>query len=38
MPSGQSIASALRKSGPLLVIDFEGDGFLYKMVRMMVGA
>jgi tRNA pseudouridine38-40 synthase len=28
----------VRKSGPLLSIDFEGDGFLYKMVRMMVGA
>ena len=28
----------LRRAGPLLVIDFDGDGFLYKMVRLMVGA
>ena len=28
----------LRKSGGLLAIEFVGDGFLYKMVRMMVGA
>jgi tRNA pseudouridine38-40 synthase len=28
----------VRKSGLLLTFDFEGDGFLYKMVRMMVGA
>ena len=28
---------SVRKSGPLLTFDFEGDGFLYKMVRMMVG-
>ncbi len=27
-----------QKSGALLVIEFEGDGFLYKMVRMMVGS
>ena len=27
-----------RNSGELLSIEFEGDGFLYKMVRMMVGA
>ncbi len=27
-----------RKSGAVLVIEFAGDGFLYKMVRMMVGA
>jgi tRNA pseudouridine38-40 synthase len=25
------------KSGPLLAFQFEGDGFLYKMVRLMVG-
>jgi tRNA pseudouridine38-40 synthase len=28
----------VRKSGPLLTFHFEGDGFLYKMVRLMVGA
>jgi tRNA pseudouridine38-40 synthase len=28
----------VRKSELLLSFDFEGDGFLYKMVRMMVGA
>jgi tRNA pseudouridine38-40 synthase len=27
-----------RKSGPLLTFEFEGNGFLYKMVRMMMGA
>ncbi|MFN2621321.1 MAG: tRNA pseudouridine(38-40) synthase TruA [Chthoniobacterales bacterium] len=27
----------VRKSGPLLTLDFEGDGFLYKMVRLIVG-
>jgi tRNA pseudouridine38-40 synthase len=27
-----------KKSGALLTIEFVGDGFLYKMVRMMVGA
>jgi tRNA pseudouridine38-40 synthase len=27
-----------KKSGPLITVDFKGDGFLYKMVRMMVGA
>ena len=27
-----------RKSGGLLAIEFVGDGYLYKMVRMMVGA
>jgi tRNA pseudouridine38-40 synthase len=25
------------KKGPCITIDFEGDGFLYKMVRLMVG-
>ncbi|HZE12830.1 MAG TPA: hypothetical protein VE086_03655, partial [Chthoniobacterales bacterium] len=29
---------SVRKSGPLLTFHFEGDGFLYKMVRLMVGA
>src|SRR5947209_6763396 len=29
---------AVRKSGPLLTLDFEGDGFLYKMVRLIVGS
>jgi tRNA pseudouridine38-40 synthase len=28
----------VRHSGPLLSIEFEADGFLYKMVRLMVGA
>ena len=28
---------SVRKSGPLLTFHFEGDGFLYKMVRLMVG-
>jgi tRNA pseudouridine38-40 synthase len=28
----------VRKSGPLLTLDFEGDGFLYKMVRLLVGS
>ena len=28
----------VRKSGPLLTFDFEGDGFLYKMVRLIVGS
>lgn len=27
----------VRKAGPCVTIDFEGDGFLYKMVRLMVG-
>ena len=27
-----------RKSGGLLAIEFVGNGYLYKMVRMMVGA
>jgi tRNA pseudouridine38-40 synthase len=31
-------AVRVRKSGPLLTFHFEGDGFLYKMVRLMVGA
>lgn len=28
----------VRKAGPCITIDFEGDGFLYKMVRLMTGA
>jgi len=28
----------VRKSGPRVRIDVAGDGFLYKMVRLMVGA
>jgi tRNA pseudouridine38-40 synthase len=28
----------VRSSGPLLSIEFEADGFLYKMVRLIVGA
>jgi tRNA pseudouridine38-40 synthase len=28
----------IRRQGPRLVIEFDGDGFLYKMVRIMVGA
>ena len=29
---------AVTKSGPLVTLDFEGDGFLYKMVRLIVGS
>jgi tRNA pseudouridine38-40 synthase len=28
----------LRRSGPLTIIEFDGNGFLYKMARLMVGA
>lgn len=28
----------VKKSGPRITIDISGDGFLYKMVRLMVGA
>lgn len=31
-------AVRVRKSGPVLTLDFEGDGFLYKMVRMIAGS
>ena len=31
-------AIRVRKSGAALAFDFEGDGFLYKMVRMIIGA
>jgi tRNA pseudouridine38-40 synthase len=35
----RTIGSAkLTRRGPLLTLEFEGDGFLYKMVRLMVGA
>jgi tRNA pseudouridine38-40 synthase len=30
-------AVRLRRTGPCFAIEFDGDGFLYKMVRMMVG-
>ncbi len=29
---------AIRKKGPLITIRFQGNGFLYKMVRLMTGA
>jgi tRNA pseudouridine38-40 synthase len=29
---------SVRKSGPLVTLEFEGDGFLYKMVRLIVGS
>ncbi len=28
----------VRKKGPCITIEFDGDGFLYKMARLMVGA
>src|SRR5262249_8299515 len=28
----------VRQNGPPITIEFDGDGFLYKMVRLMVGA
>lgn len=31
-------AARLSRRGSLLTLEFEGDGFLYKMVRLMVGA
>ena len=35
----RTIRSAIvRRRGPCLTIDFDGDGFLYKMVRLMVGS
>ena len=35
----RTIYSALiRKEGPCLTIEFDGDGFLYKMVRLIVGS
>jgi tRNA pseudouridine38-40 synthase len=29
---------SVRQAGPSITIEVEGDGFLYKMVRLMVGA
>lgn len=41
-PSGNTERSIrrvqLRRSGPLVTLEFEAAGFLYKMVRLMVGA
>jgi tRNA pseudouridine38-40 synthase len=35
----RTIRSAIvHRRGPCLTIDFDGDGFLYKMVRLMVGS
>ncbi len=35
----RTITRALvRQSGPCIILEFSGDGFLYKMVRLMVGA
>ena len=35
----RTIRSAIvRRRGPCLTIDFDGDGFLYKMVRLIVGS
>ena len=31
-------SARVRKKGPCITIEFDGDGFLYKMVRLMVGA
>lgn len=31
-------SARVRKSGALITIEFKGDGFLYKMVRLMVGS
>jgi tRNA pseudouridine38-40 synthase len=28
----------VRRTGPCLTLDFDGDGFLYKMIRLIVGA
>ncbi len=28
----------IRRRGPLLTLDFQGDGFLYKMVRLLTGS
>jgi len=28
----------VRQNGPCVIIDFDGDGFLYKMVRLIVGS
>ena len=31
-------SARIRKEGPCVTIEFEGDGFLYKMVRLIVGS
>jgi tRNA pseudouridine38-40 synthase len=31
-------SARVRQKGPCVAIEFDGDGFLYKMVRLMVGA
>ena len=31
-------SARVRKTGPCVTIEFDGDGFLYKMVRLIVGA
>jgi len=31
-------STRVRQKGPYVTIEFDGDGFLYKMVRLMVGA
>src|SRR5213080_3073950 len=31
-------SSAVRRSGSCLMIDFDGDGFLYKMIRLIIGS
>ena len=36
--SAQFIPCVSGKKGPCVTIEFDGDGFLYKMVRLMVGA
>jgi tRNA pseudouridine38-40 synthase len=29
---------AVRRRGPFVMIEFDGDGFLYKMIRLIVGS
>jgi tRNA pseudouridine38-40 synthase len=31
-------SARVRQKGPCITIEFDGDGFLYKMVRLIVGA
>ena len=31
-------SARVRQKGPCLTVEFDGDGFLYKMVRLIVGA
>ena len=33
-----SYSVAVRRNGPYVMIDFNGGGFLYKMVRLIVGS